>query len=101
MELRAKRDRFRAEAPDCPVFPRDLFRRSRPVALGPRKPFSALPADHGLAEELLPVGAGANRRLEGIAGLIVCAPMNRPLGALRAPKGRSSYRSRAGCLGPL
>lgn len=41
-----------------------------------------------LAEALLRAGAGCNRRLEPITGLIDWAPMERLLAPLRAPKGR-------------
>lgn len=44
-----------------------------------------------LAEALLPAGAGSNRRLERIAGLIDWAPMERLLAPLRAPIGRPGY----------
>jgi len=44
-----------------------------------------------LAEALLLAGAGSNRRLERIAGLIDWAPMERLLAPLRAPRGRSGY----------
>ncbi|MCO6415531.1 transposase [Siccirubricoccus sp. KC 17139] len=44
-----------------------------------------------LAEALLPADAGANRRLERIAGLIDWAPMERKLAPLRSPAGRPGY----------
>jgi IS5 family transposase len=44
-----------------------------------------------LAEALLPAGAGSNRRLERIVGLIDWAPMERLLAPLRAPTGRPGY----------
>jgi transposase, IS5 family len=44
-----------------------------------------------LADALLPAGAGSNRRLERIAGLIDWAPMERLLAPLRAPTGRPGY----------
>ena len=44
-----------------------------------------------LAEALLPAGAGSNRRLDRIAGLIDWAPMERLLAPLRAPTGRPGY----------
>ncbi|WP_156910192.1 hypothetical protein [Rubritepida flocculans] len=44
-----------------------------------------------LAEALLPAGAGVNRRLERIAGLIYWASMERLLVPLRAPMGRPGY----------
>ena len=44
-----------------------------------------------LGEALLPAGAGSNRRLERIAGLIDWAPMQRLLAPLRALTGRPGY----------
>lgn len=46
-----------------------------------------------LAEALLPLpaGAGSNRRLERITGLIDWAPMERLLAPLRSPIGRPGY----------
>ena len=44
-----------------------------------------------LVEALLPAGAGANRRLERIVGLIDWSPMERLLAPLRAPTGRPGY----------
>ena len=44
-----------------------------------------------MAEALLPAGAGSNRRLERIAGLIDWALMEGLLAPLRAPTGRPSY----------
>ena len=44
-----------------------------------------------LAEALLPAGAGSNRWLERIAGLIDWTPMERLLAPLRAPTGRPGY----------
>jgi IS5 family transposase len=44
-----------------------------------------------LAEAFLPAGAGCNRRLERIAGLIDWAPMECLLAPLRAPTGRPGY----------
>lgn len=44
-----------------------------------------------LAEALLPPGAGSNRRLERITGLIDWTPMERLLAPLRAPTGRPGY----------
>jgi IS5 family transposase len=44
-----------------------------------------------LAEALLPAGAGSNRRLERIGGLIDWAAMERLLAPLRAPTGRPGY----------
>jgi IS5 family transposase len=44
-----------------------------------------------LAEALLPAGAGSNRRLERIAGLIDWTPFERLLTPLRAPTGRPGH----------
>jgi hypothetical protein len=44
-----------------------------------------------LADALLRAGAGSDRRLERIAGLIDWAPMERLLAPLRAPRGRGGY----------
>lgn len=45
-----------------------------------------------LAEALLPAGAGSNRRLERIAGLIDWTPLERRLALLRAPRGGPATR---------
>jgi len=53
-----------------------------------------------LAAALLPAGAGTNRRLERIAGLIDWAPFERLLVPLRAPAGTAIRRrpcSRRSC----
>jgi hypothetical protein len=42
-------------------------------------------------EAVLPLGAGSNRPLERIAGLVDWAPMERLVAPLRSPSGRPGY----------